>query len=255
MGKLVGTLIGMLFGPLGAIFGFMIGAFFDSKVKISTNSFFSTNFFSQNVFHDSFPILAAQITRAGGVDKTSVLITKNIIIELFGKENAVPMMNKYKHFVENGYSTFLLQEACDNILYNVDHQSKIYIISTLLTILKANGTFSAQEVFSIQNISRAIGISGYEFENMLNHFKNGNFRREENANNYSYTYKPDAYKILELNQNATSQEIKKQYRILCKKYHPDLTSLRPKHEQEKSGVKMRQINNAYQQIKKERGFR
>mgnify|MGYP001568136461 FL=1 len=51
---------------------------------------------------------------------------------------------------------------------------------------------------------------------------------------------PDYYKILEIPQNATHEEIKKQYRELAKKIHPD------KNKGEKSEEIMVQINKAYE---------
>jgi molecular chaperone DnaJ len=51
---------------------------------------------------------------------------------------------------------------------------------------------------------------------------------------------PDYYKILEIPQNATPEEIKKQYRHLAKKIHPD------KNKEEKSEEIMVQINKAYE---------
>jgi molecular chaperone DnaJ len=51
---------------------------------------------------------------------------------------------------------------------------------------------------------------------------------------------PDYYKILESPQNATDEEIKKQYRHLAKKIHPD------KNKEEKSEEIMIQINKAYE---------
>ena len=51
---------------------------------------------------------------------------------------------------------------------------------------------------------------------------------------------PDYYKILEIPQNATHDEIKKQYRQLAKKIHPD------KNKEEKSEEIMVQINKAYE---------
>lgn len=251
MAKWIGAFVGMLFGPLGAIFGFMIGAMFDSRARFSSENFFSTNFFSNNVFFESLPILAAEITRAGGTQKVSVLTTKNIFVDLFGKQNAVTMMLKYKKLIETGYTSDMLQQTCQNILYNVDHQSKIYIISTLFTVLKAEATFSPQEIFSIQNISRSIGISGYEFENMLNRFRSQGFNNMHNT--FSNTKNP--YSILELNSNATNSEIKKQYRTLSKKHHPDLTSNLSNEERKNSEKKMREINNAYEELKKTRGIK
>lgn len=253
MGKWIGALIGMLFGPLGALFGFMIGTLFDARIKFTSNGFFSSSFFSNNIFFEKFPLLAAEITRSGGTQKTTVLTVKNIFIDLFGKQNAVIMMNRYKELVENGYSSYVLQQACDEILYNLDHQSKIYLVSTLFTVLKAEGSFSPQEIFAVQNISRSIGISGYEFENMLNRFKDQDFRSSAFNNSSSYT--SNAYKTLELDQTASNTEIKKQYRALSKKHHPDMTSHLSQEERSKAEIKMREINNAYEELKKVRSIK
>ena len=56
---------------------------------------------------------------------------------------------------------------------------------------------------------------------------------------------PNYYKILEIPQNATHDEIKKQYRQLAKKIHPD------KNKGEKSEEIMVQINKAYEILSNE----
>lgn len=56
---------------------------------------------------------------------------------------------------------------------------------------------------------------------------------------------PDYYKILEIPQDATHDEIKKQYRYLAKKIHPD------KNKDEKSEEVMVQINKAYEILSNE----
>ena len=56
---------------------------------------------------------------------------------------------------------------------------------------------------------------------------------------------PDYYKILEIPQNATHDEIKKKYRQLAKKIHPD------KNKGEKSEEIMVQINKAYEILSNE----
>ncbi|MBK1994041.1 DnaJ domain-containing protein, partial [Campylobacter novaezeelandiae] len=62
----------------------------------------------------------------------------------------------------------------------------------------------------------------------------------------------EAYSILELNTNATLNEVKKQYRVLAKKYHPDILNANnvSKEELEKGVQKFQKINEAYEKIKK-----
>jgi DnaJ like chaperone protein len=251
--KIFGAFLGFIFfGPVGAILGFLIGILVDSRVRVSRSGFFFTDFGVGNIFKDSFPLFAAAVTRAGGVSKITVLTVKNIITQLFGVQNAIFMMQKYKSYVENGFDDYILNETCEKILYSLNHQSKIYIISLLFTILKSIDTFSSEEIFVIQDISRNIGISGYEFESLLNHYKSGDFRN----NNYSQSrvYKSDPYKVLQIDKNTNIEDIKKQFRKLSKKYHPDVTLNLPENEKKEAEVKMKEIINAYGIIKKERGF-
>jgi curved DNA-binding protein len=50
----------------------------------------------------------------------------------------------------------------------------------------------------------------------------------------------DYYKILEVEKNASKKEIKNSYRVLSKKYHPDLNP-----DDEKAEEKFKEIANAY----------
>ncbi len=54
----------------------------------------------------------------------------------------------------------------------------------------------------------------------------------------------DPYKVLGLNPNATDEEVKRAYRALAKKYHPDLNP-----GDQEAARKMQEVNEAYDQIK------
>ena len=57
--------------------------------------------------------------------------------------------------------------------------------------------------------------------------------------------KRDYYEVLELQKGATPDEIKKAYRKLAKKYHPDLNP----DNKEEAGVKFKEVNEAYEVLK------
>ena len=59
----------------------------------------------------------------------------------------------------------------------------------------------------------------------------------------------DPYGVLGLNRNATEEEIKKAYRSLSRKYHPDANVNNPNKEQAEE--KFKEIQQAYQQIMRE----
>ena len=79
-----------------------------------------------------------------------------------------------------------------------------------------------------------------KFQNFYNSYKN--------TSNVS---QKDPYEILQLPKNASFDEVKKKYRELVKKYHPDILMGRGESEEiiEKSTRKLQEINEAYETIK------
>lgn len=60
----------------------------------------------------------------------------------------------------------------------------------------------------------------------------------------------DPYQVLDVPRNATEEEIKKAYRTLSRKYHPDANINNPNKDEAEE--KFKEIQQAYQQIMKER---
>ena len=66
---------------------------------------------------------------------------------------------------------------------------------------------------------------------------------------------PDsAYKILEIERTVTDAEVKKAYRTMAKKYHPDKLQHMDEAYQKGAEEKFRMVQEAYEQLQKERGF-
>ena len=62
----------------------------------------------------------------------------------------------------------------------------------------------------------------------------------------------DPYQILEVSRDASDDEIKKAYRTLSRKYHPDANINNPNKDQ--AEAKFKEVQQAYQQIMKEREY-
>lgn len=60
----------------------------------------------------------------------------------------------------------------------------------------------------------------------------------------------DPYEVLGVSRNATEEEIKKAYKALSRKYHPDANINNP--HKEEAEEKFKEIQQAYQQVMKER---
>ena len=62
------------------------------------------------------------------------------------------------------------------------------------------------------------------------------------------------FRVLEISANASDQEIKRAYRKMANKYHPDKVSHLGKEMQSSAEEKFKAVNNAYQQLKKNRNM-
>jgi DnaJ like chaperone protein len=63
------------------------------------------------------------------------------------------------------------------------------------------------------------------------------------------------YKILEIDANATEEEIKKAYRRMAVKYHPDKVADLGEEAQRAAKEEFQKVQEAYENIKKQRGIK
>ncbi|HOV13352.1 MAG TPA: DnaJ domain-containing protein [Spirochaetota bacterium] len=262
MGKLLGLFFGFLvFGPIGSFIGLIFGFIFDANVKVFNYNFFAEDSGVENeLLMKSFPALCAEIVLSYGIDKNSVFIVKNLSIEIFGKKAAIELMESFKNYVENGYSTDRLQSLCEELRYGVDSNTKVNLINILFKIIKFRGFYSKSEVDALKRIAQYMGMNINPFgnsnynENFYGYYENSD-GYYQNQNIYNYTTAKDYYKVLEIDNSASDDDIKKQYRNLCKKYHPDIVNNLPEKDKKASEEKMKEIIDAYEEIKKERGIK
>ena len=63
-----------------------------------------------------------------------------------------------------------------------------------------------------------------------------------------------AYTILEIERSASDEEVKKAYRNMAKKYHPDRVNTEDEAIRKGAEEKFKEVQKAYEQIQQERGL-
>jgi len=244
--KWLGASLGWSFGgPIGGILGFVLGSFIDGFSEVDMKDFRqkipqgdrgSTT--KSGDFELSLLVLAAVVIKANGkVDRRELSFVRQSFTSMYGTARAKNAFKLFNGIIKkNDIST---RQVCMQIRQRMDHASRLQLIHFLFGIAKADGLVSEVEIQTIHRIAGYLYINQRDFDSIKAMFHN-----EVNS----------AYKILEINKSATDDEVKKAYRRLVKKHHPD--KLRHLGEEHVKGAeeKFRQIQKAYEKIQNERGI-
>ena len=258
--KWVGGAIGWSFGgPIGAIIGLAIGSFVDNLSGNGTpllgerqTGRRQRNTYGQRQnqtrqqrpktqsgdFEVSLLILASIIIKADGKqDQRELDFVRQQFTNMYGKDRANKAFELFKRITKQNIST---RQVCMQIKQMMDHPSRLQLMHFLFGIAKADGQVTEDEMRQIYTMSGYLGISNKDYESIKAMFYNS-------TNN--------AYKVLEIEKSVSDDEVKKAYRRMAKKYHPDRVGHLGKEHQEGAEAKFRQVQEAYEHIQKERGFK
>ncbi|WP_417865466.1 TerB family tellurite resistance protein [Xanthomarina gelatinilytica] len=241
--KWIGAAIGWsLGGPIGAILGMALGSvvdgFSNGSIKVDTqNPYTRRSQTKSGDFEVSLLILSSIVIKADGKqDQRELDFVRQQFVGMYGKERANHAFKLFKGINKQDIPT---RQVCLQIRQMMDHPSRLQLLHFLFGIAKADGIVLESEVSSIQTIANYLGISHADFESIKAMF---------------YNSSDNAYKILEISKQATVTEIKAAYRKMAKKYHPDKVVHLGKEHQKGAEEKFRQVQAAYEQLQKERGF-
>ncbi|MCB0477482.1 MAG: TerB family tellurite resistance protein [Crocinitomicaceae bacterium] len=237
-----------------AFMGFLIGSFIDNlSVRVQTgNSNYSSGgnpysdsnsqFFRPRISQDDFAlgliILSASVMKADGkVVKSELSYVKKFLLQQFGEYKAGIHLQRLREVLNKNYS---LEQVCGDIKMVMAPEVRLQLLHYLFGIALADGSVSQSELDVIQRISDGLGLGRREFESIKAMF---------------YKDPISAYKILEIDQDATDAEVKKAYRKMAVKYHPDKIAQMGEEFQKGAKEKFQKVQEAYDIIKKERGFK
>lgn len=226
----------------GAIAGFLIGSFLDNlsvKGKTFQTSFGTTQ---QQVTPADFELnllsLASLVIKAdGNVSQTELDYVRQYFVKAYGKDRANATFRVFNEVIKN--REISAQNIGTLLRKRTRYESRLQILHFLFSIANADGNVSTAEVNEINRISGFLGVYARDFESIKAMF----FKNPDSA-----------YKILEIDRNATAAEIKSAYRNMAKKYHPDKLQHLDEAHRRGGEEKFKKVQEAYEQIQKERGI-
>lgn len=235
-GKWVGGAIGWaLGGYIGGILGYQVGKFLSSGVQIGERNQGGTR---SGDFAMSLVVLSAAVMNADGkVLKSELNFVKKFLKINFGEVQADQLIILLKEALKQAVD---VRGVADQIRMNMDHPKRMLLLQYLYGIANADGHVDKRELELIRLIARHLGISLKDVASIEEPFHSG-------------TLNP--YKVLEITETSTDSEVKKAYRKLAIKFHPDKIGDLGEGPRKLAKERFLQVQGAYEQIKKSRGFK
>lgn len=250
--KWIGAILGMVYMRWpGAILGFLLGSLVEAflkgkRVKGSGRGF--QDIFqqqrAQNVSMGDFELnlltLCSVVIKADGkVNQRELDYVRSYFVQSYGKERANATFKTFNEVIKN--RQIEPQRVCAYMRSRTTYEVRLQILHFLFGITQADGHISTPELRELQKIAGYLQINRRDFESIQAMFVKS-------------TDATSAYKILEIEKSATDAEVKKAFRTMAKKYHPD--KLQGMDEAYKKGAeeKFLKVQEAYERIQKERGM-
>ena len=119
----------------------------------------------------------------------------------------------------------------------------------LFRLAMADGEFDGTENRTLQTIARHLRITQRDYLSISTRHTRGYYTE---SNRQQVTENP--YKVLGIEPTATDEEVKKAYRRMAMRYHPDKVENMGEEMRKNATEQFRVINEAYETIKRERGI-
>ncbi len=283
VGKIIGAILGYLIaGPVGAVFGLLIGNFFDRGLaKNMSNPLYlfhkEQKEVIQRIFFQSTFLIMGHIAKSDGrVSEKEINLARQLMDEMrlskIQKEEAKELFRQGKNPSFNlGHTLTLLKTHCLNrpellklfidIQYraaSIDglNEGKINALNRVLSFLgfaPLSKQFRFYQDFFQQHQQQ------YRERQQQSHYQQNQQRRDQyqrRPHSASYDHLASAYAILEVPPTANKQEVKKAYRRLMSKNHPDKLIAKglPEEMIKMATDKTQTIAKAYDEICQSKGW-
>lgn len=235
---IIGAIGWAMFGPIGGILGFFITSRIEKLAEetIVEGEDHTWKQGQRNSFLMSLLVLSAAVIKADGKTTSQELSTlRSFFARNFGAQAGVESESIVKELL---HKEFNLYEVCAQVRSCMDYSQRLQLYHFLVSLGACDGLVQS-EIDILEVIGRYIGLSDEDINSIFAQF------RPNNDSNY---------KILGIDSSATDEEVKKAYRKMAVKYHPDKVATLGEDIQKAAEEKFKAISQAYEAICRERGI-
>ncbi len=225
-------------GPIGGILGLALGSMFDTgSAQTQTQGRIYQSSTRRGDYAASLLVLVAAVMKADGrVMKSELEYVKNYFHTRFGHDTAQEAIVMLRDILKQQIP---VREVTAQLNQRLDYSYRLEMIHFLFGIAAADTGVTEAEKELIRRIAGYMNITTSDLDSIQAMF---------------ITATDASYKILEIDSTATDDEVKKAYRRMAMKYHPDKVSHLGEDFKKVAHEKFRKVKDAYDNIKKERGI-
>lgn len=266
-GKFIGFMIGLSWGPLGAIAGIFFGHMFDKGLKNAMNPSHYNEEVQQAFFATTFQVMGHIAKADGRVSEEEIKVATKIMRERFQlDESQLRLAMECFNFGKS--EEFDLNIAMNHLVLECKGSKNliIFFIEIQLKMALADGEINIKEQEILLFICQKLGIdqAGFDFifrsQAAGEKFHKWQKSQRQSSNNKQQWVpsKQDeleaAYNVLGVSKSSSDGEIKKAYRRLMSQHHPDKLVAKglPSEMVEVAKEKSQEIIAAYELVWKSR---
>lgn len=235
LGKWIGAGLGWTIGgPIGALLGFAFGSLIDAAKLEKYEKHESTT--TGDFVVSMLVLIAATMKADNKIVRAELNMVKTYLVRTFGETDAGEMLPLLRDLLKKDIP---LEDVGSQIRHKMNYASRLELLYLIYGIISADGSIDVSEINIFNTIAYSIGIS------------------ESDSHSIRSMYTPSgnwAYEVLGIKKDATPEQVKKAYRQLALKNHPDRVSYLGEEIRKKANEKFTKINEAYEAIKKEKNF-
>ena len=245
-------------GPIGALLGYWLGKAISSDRQLGDGGTASSfhrgpyrNTGTQADVNAALMVLIAAVMKVDGQVKRSELdYVKRFLLANYGEERGREMLKVLQQMVERDIP---IDQVCAQIKVNTDYNTRYHMVDFLFGIGAADGVFHPTEINILRLIAQYLGISASDYTSIYErHVGSRDSGYSDTRSSGRTSTQRDPYKVLGIDSGATDDEVRKAYRRMAMKYHPDRVAGMSEEMQRNAAEQMKEINQAYDIIKQRR---